>query len=273
MILLTKQQPRAGAGRMPPRTAGIAKFVLHSEVGEVNMQFGLKAQQFVAILARLPRTCAADLHQHLELCRYRGDFNEELNLSMALFKPGTSKALPYLEQCSCVEVVEHGGLILREVYGYGPGIKVDKSTLESLDHYGIMQVEETGSSAAKTTEGQMIPQRRENNGAMGQIAAEMRESAVATKAEMRAQKEAETREALAAVEPAPIARTCEACSARSVSEERHLFATLYERRMRKETNSYQRSEGFAYRKQTCVRASERAARSETIGRATCSISW
>ena len=54
------------------------KLVLHSEVGEgkgeVDMKFGLKAQQFVAILARLPRTCAADLLQHLELCRFRGDY-------------------------------------------------------------------------------------------------------------------------------------------------------------------------------------------------------
>ena len=103
------------------------KLVLHPEVGdgksEVDMKFGHKAQLFVAILARLPRTCAADLHQHLELCRYRGDYNLELNISMALFKPGTSGALPYLEQCASVEYLEDGGLILREVYGYGPGIK------------------------------------------------------------------------------------------------------------------------------------------------------
>jgi hypothetical protein len=131
---------------------------------------------------------------------------------MAFFKPGTSGALPYLEQCASVEYLEDGGLILREVYGYGPGIKVDRSILEPLDHYGVMKVEETGSTATQTSDGQMVPQRLENIGAMGQIAAEMRATAASTKAEARAQKETETREALAAVEPEAVAKTCEACS-------------------------------------------------------------
>ena len=108
--------------------------MLHSEVGEgkveVDMKFGHKAQHFVSILGRLPRLNAADLFQHLELCRFDRDYNLELDISMTfLFKPGSSGALPYLEQCTSVEYLPEGGLILREIYGYGPGIKVNKSTL------------------------------------------------------------------------------------------------------------------------------------------------
>ena len=47
------------------------KLVLHSEVGsgkgEVDMHFGQKAQQFVAILGRMSHTCAADIFQHLDI--------------------------------------------------------------------------------------------------------------------------------------------------------------------------------------------------------------
>jgi len=89
------------------RLAGMrVKPVLHSEVGfgkgEVNMHFGQKAQQFAAILGRMSRTCAADLFHHLELWRGGGDYNLELDISMQLFKPGSSGALPYLEQCAAV---------------------------------------------------------------------------------------------------------------------------------------------------------------------------
>ena len=151
--------------------------MLHSEVGEgkveVDMKFGHKAQHFVSILGRLPRLCAADLFQHLELCRFNGDYNLELDISMALFKPGSSGALPFLEQCASVEYLPEGGLILREIYGYSPGIKVDKPTPEALDHNGIMQADETGSSALQTSGGPKVPQRQENDRAMGQIAAEM----------------------------------------------------------------------------------------------------
>ena len=69
---------------------------------------------------------------------------------MALFKPGSSGALPFLEQCASVEDLPEGGLILREIYGYSPGIKVDKPTPEALDHNGIMQADETGFSALQT---------------------------------------------------------------------------------------------------------------------------
>jgi len=65
------------------------RLVLHSEVGEgegeVDRKFGHKAQHFVSILGRLPQLCAADLFQHLKLCRFNGDFNLELDISMALF--------------------------------------------------------------------------------------------------------------------------------------------------------------------------------------------
>ena len=153
------------------------RLVLHSEVGEgkgeVDMKFGHKAQHFVSILGRLPQLCAADLFQHLELCRFNGDYNLELDISMALFKPGSSGALPFLEQCASVEDLPEGGLILREIYGYSPGIKADKPTPEALDHNGIMQADETGSSALQTSGGPKVPQRQENDRAMGQIAAEM----------------------------------------------------------------------------------------------------
>jgi len=132
----------------------------------------------------------------------------ELDISMALFKPGSSEALPYLEQCASVEYLPEGGLILREIYGYGLGIMVDKSTLEALDHYGIMQADETGSSALQTSGGPVVPQQRENYRAMAQIAAEMRAStAVSTKAMVRAEKEATVRGLLAAVEPEAVAKT------------------------------------------------------------------
>ena len=100
----------------------------------------------------------------------------ELDISMALFKPGSSGALPFLEQCASVEDLPEGGLILREIYGYSPGIKADKSTPEALDHNGIMQADETGSSALQTSGGPKVPQRQENDRAMGQFAAEMRAS-------------------------------------------------------------------------------------------------
>ena len=45
--------------------------------------------------------------------------------------------MPFLEQCASVEYLPEGGLILREIYGYGPGIKADKPTLEALDHNGM----------------------------------------------------------------------------------------------------------------------------------------
>ena len=67
----------------------------------------------------------------------------------------------------------------------------DKPTLEALDHHGIMQADETGSSALQTPGGPMVPQRQENDRAMGRIVAEMRAStAVSTKAMARAEKEA-----------------------------------------------------------------------------------
>ena len=76
--------------------------MLHSEVGEgygeVAMNFGHKAQHFESILGRLTRLCAADLFQHLKLCRFNGDYNLELDILMALFKFSSSGALPFLEQ-------------------------------------------------------------------------------------------------------------------------------------------------------------------------------
>ena len=190
------------------------KLVLHSEVGEgkgqVDMKFGQKAQQFVSILGRLSRTCAADLFEHLELCRGGGDYNLELDISLALFKPGTSGALPFLEQCAAVEYVAEGGLRLREIDGCGPGVEVPASKLEELDHYGIMGVEETGSSALHTSEGPMVPQRQDGHDAKRQIVADRRGMQTEKKQQQQAKKK-DNAALVAAVEPASRAKTCTAC--------------------------------------------------------------
>ena len=164
-------------------------------------------------------------------------------------------------------------MILREIYGYGPGIKVDKSTLEALDHYGLMQADETGSSALQTSGGPVVPQQRENYRAMAQIAAEMRAStAVSTKAMARAEKEATVRGLLAAVEPEAVAKTCTECH--GVYQREDTFLRHFTNgQSDKKTSTCQGSEDLAIRKEACSRGSERAARRKTIGRATCSFSW
>jgi len=120
------------------------------------------------LLAEQSRLDAADLHSQMEQCSGPGDVNYQIAIDMSLFKPGASKALPFLEQCASVEFLAEGGLILREVHGYGPGIKVTKAELQKSDHYGVMVVEATGSSIVKGSGKEVVPQRRENRDVKGQ---------------------------------------------------------------------------------------------------------
>jgi hypothetical protein len=212
------------------------KLVMHSEVGEgkgeVDMRFGQKAQQFVAILGRLPRTCAAHLFEHLELCRGAGDYNLEVDISMALFKPGSSRTLSYLEQCASVEYPEGGGVVLREVPGYGPGVAVSKEELVKLDHYGLMAAEETGSVALQTSEGPMKVQRRDHDNAKRQAAGD-RQQLQKEKFMLREDKKKKKADLLAAVEPKSRVRDCGACGAKYRTEatfEQHFVNGMCERR-------------------------------------------
>ena len=122
-----------------------------------------------------------------------------------------------------------------------------------------MKVEETGSTATQTSDGQMVPQRRENIGAMGQIAAEMRATAASTKAEARAQKETETREALAAVEPEAVAKTCEACSGVYQREDTFLRHFTNGACEKKQTRAREAKASQAERKPAAVLVKERRA--------------
>ena len=87
------------------------------------------------LLAEQSRLDAADLHSQMEQCSGPGDVNYQIAIDRSLFKPGASKTLPFLEQCASVEFLAEGGFILREVHGYGPGIKVTKAELQKSDHY------------------------------------------------------------------------------------------------------------------------------------------
>ena len=174
------------------------------------MHFGQKIQQFAAILGRMSRTCAADLFRHLELYRGGGDYNLELGISMQLFKPGSSGALPYLEQCAAVEYLEGGGLLLREVHGYGCGVGVTAQQLENLDHYGIMSVEDTGSVSLQTSEGPLAPLWRDHENAKRQAVAE-RCDVLSEKKLAQQAKTAERQVLIAAVEPATRVQKCEVC--------------------------------------------------------------
>ena len=212
------------------------KLVMHSKVGEgkgeVDMRFGHKAQQFVAILGRLPRTCAAQLFEHLELCRGAGDYNLQLDISLALFKAGSLGALPYLEQCASVEYPEGGGVVLREVHGYGPGVAVTKEELVKLDHYGLMAAAETGSVALQTSDGPMKVQRRDRDNAKRQAAGD-RQNLQKEKGMQREEEKQKKADLMAAVEPKSSVRDCGACGAKYRTEatfEQHFANGMCERR-------------------------------------------
>ena len=217
------------------RLTGIrVKFALHSEVGEgkgeVDMRFGQKSQQMERLLAQQDRLWAGDLYNQMQQCKGPGDVNLRIEIDMSLFKPGASKAVPFLEQCASVEFLPEGGLILREVHGYGPGIKVAKAELQKSDHYGVMEVEETGSSVAQASGDQWIPQERVNRDVRGESNSALARGAA------KALKEAERADLMADEMPAPVAKTCEACSGVYQSADtflRHLSNGACERRQMK----------------------------------------
>ena len=70
----------------------------HSEVGEgkgeVDMKFGILAQQFYTTLANSDREDASDLFDQLEEVKRAGDYNMQAAVDRSLFKAGSGKAIP-----------------------------------------------------------------------------------------------------------------------------------------------------------------------------------
>ena len=156
----------------------------------------------------------------------------ELAISMSLFKAGSSGAIPHLEQCSAVEYLDGGGLRLREVDGYGPGILVTKGELQKKDHYGLMAVDETGSFAVQTSDGAVEPMRRDNDQAKRQAKADRVEQQSAREKKTQ-QREQAKKDLLRAVEPESSVRTCGVCRRPYRSEatyQRHFTSGACERR-------------------------------------------
>jgi len=134
----------------------------HSEVGEgkgdVDMKFGILAQQFYSTLARSNRECAEHLFDQLEEARRDGDYNVLGEIDRSLFKKGNAGAIPLHHQCQCVVHHKDGGITLNEFFGIGSGKHVSEEELKNFDLYGIMESSGgTGSQALKTTEGVMQP--------------------------------------------------------------------------------------------------------------------
>jgi len=138
----------------------------HSEVGEgkgeVDMKFGILAQQFYTALAKTNRECAAHLFDHLELCKSPGNYNTEVEINRSLFKKGSSGAIPKHDQCQCItQHRDAGGITLHEFHGIGPGLRYSKQELQKYDHYGLFNSEKgTGSRAKRTSSGSMVPTTR-----------------------------------------------------------------------------------------------------------------
>ena len=134
----------------------------HSEVGEgkgeVDMKFGILAQQFYSTLARSRRECADHLFDHLEEVRREGDYNVLGEIDRSLFKKGSPGAIPFHNQSQCVVHHKDGGITLHEFVGIGKGKHVSEEELQKFDHYEIMTSSSgTGSQAMKTTAGPMVP--------------------------------------------------------------------------------------------------------------------
>ena len=135
----------------------------HSEVGEgkgeVDMKFGILAQQFYTTLANSDRADASDLFNQLEEVRRAGDFNMQAAIDRSIFKAGSGKAIPYHDQCQCVEHNrEGGGIILREFEGIGSGIPYSKEQLKAHDAYSLMKSEVgSGTEVLRSTKGGMVP--------------------------------------------------------------------------------------------------------------------
>ena len=135
----------------------------HSEVGEgkgeVDMKFGILAQQFYTTLANSNREDASALFDQLEEAKRAGNYNMQASIDRSLFKEGSGKAIPYHDQCQCVvHDRTYGGIRLHEFHGIGSGIPYSKEQLKAHDTYGLMDsVGGSGSSLLRSTDGMMVP--------------------------------------------------------------------------------------------------------------------
>lgn len=136
----------------------------HTEVGEgkseVDMRFGQLMQRMNKHLGKVNRRDAAELFQNMEKVRSNGDRNLNIAINRSRFKSGTSGAIPLLSQCQSYEFPEGGGVIIREVYGYGEGIFLSKEDLMKYDHYGIIDSVGTGTYVIDESVGKQVPMRR-----------------------------------------------------------------------------------------------------------------
>ena len=135
----------------------------HSEVGEgkgeVDMKFGILAQQFYTTLANSNREDASALFDQLEEAKRAGNYNMQASIDRSLFKEGSGKAIPYHDQCQCVvHDRTNGGIRLHEFHGIGSGIPYSKEQLKAHDTYVLMDsVGGSGSSLLRSTDGMMVP--------------------------------------------------------------------------------------------------------------------
>ena len=135
----------------------------HSEVGEgkgeVDMKFGILAQQFYTTLANSNREDASDLFDQLEEAKRAGNYNMQASIDRSLFKAGSGKAIPYHDQCQCVvHNRTNGGIRLHEFHGIGSGIPYSKEQLKAHDTYDLMDsVGGSGSSLLRSTDGMVVP--------------------------------------------------------------------------------------------------------------------
>jgi hypothetical protein len=144
----------------------------HSEVGEgkgeVDMKFGILAQQFYTTLANSNREDASDLFDQLEEAKRAGNYNMQASIDRSLFKEaGSGKAIPHHDQCQCVvHNRTDGGIRLHEFHGIGSGIPYSKEQLKAHDAYGLMDsMDGSGSSLLRSTEGMMAPAIRQTKDA------------------------------------------------------------------------------------------------------------
>ena len=88
----------------------------------------------------------------------------EVAINRQLFRQGSRGAIPGHSSSSHFTFTETGGVIMREVHGYGPGIFVSREELTKYDHNNLMEAEDgTGSFAIQTSEGPIVPMRRETS--------------------------------------------------------------------------------------------------------------
>ena len=204
----------------------------HSEVGEgkgeVDMKFGILAQQFYSTLAKSNRECAQHLFDQLEEVRRPGDFNVHGEIDRSHFKSGTSGAIPLHDQCQCIVHHKDGGITLHEMYGIGSGKHYSEEDLKKFDHYGMMAATTgTGSRALQTTAGTMVPVPRESR----EVKREAKKAKTARQKEQQKKGEKQVEEDATAKEKAVETHmgvsqaerqqlTCPACSGQYLTQNR-----------------------------------------------------